>query len=186
MSIAAVILAAGLSTRLGRPKQRLVFDGEMLVERAVRVATEGGFAPLVVVLSDAELMDSVEAKGALALLNRCATDGISSSIAIGVSAAQQRGVAGVVLMTCDQPAVTAEHLRALCAEPEMACGSLYAGRAGIPAYFPAEDFSALLALEGDRGARELLRHARAVANEELAFDIDTEADVVCAREMLEG
>jgi molybdenum cofactor cytidylyltransferase len=51
---------------------------------------------------------------------------------------------------------------------------------GIPAYFPAEKFGELIALRGDVGARELLRLAVAVADEELALDVDTEADLARA------
>jgi CTP:molybdopterin cytidylyltransferase MocA len=93
---------------------------------------------------------------------------------------------GVVVMTCDQVAVAAGHLRALCAEPEVACGSGYAGKVGIPAYFPASAFGALMKLRGDAGARELLRSARVVESEALRFDVDTEEDVERARKLLEG
>src|SRR5690242_640035 len=47
---AAVILAAGASTRLGQPKQLIQLGGETLLERAVRVADEAGCWPTVVVL----------------------------------------------------------------------------------------------------------------------------------------
>ena len=60
-------------------------------------------------------------------------------------------------------------------------GSAYAGRIGIPAYFPRQDFAALLELTGDKGARELLRASSSISNEELALDIDTEEDVRQAR-----
>jgi CTP:molybdopterin cytidylyltransferase MocA len=52
---------------------------------------------------------------------------------------------------------------------------------GIPAYFPAADFGELLRLEGDTGARELLRSAAAVVCEGLALDVDTEEDLERAR-----
>jgi molybdenum cofactor cytidylyltransferase len=47
---------------------------------------------------------------------------------------------GAVLMTCDQVALTPGHLRALVGDPERVTGSAYAGKIGIPAYFPAEEF----------------------------------------------
>ena len=100
---------------------------------------------------------------------------MASSIRCGVDVA--RASDGVVLMTCDQPALTADHLRALCAELQSPCGSAYAGKVGIPAYFPASAFDSLLQLEGDTGARDLLRNARSVLSENLSFDIDTEEDI---------
>jgi CTP:molybdopterin cytidylyltransferase MocA len=89
-------------------------------------------------------------------------------------------------MACDQPGVRSEHLRALVAEPERVTGSRYAGRTGVPAYFPAASFEALLGLTGDAGAREMLRSAAFVEDEALALDVDTEADVEQARRLAEG
>jgi molybdenum cofactor cytidylyltransferase len=66
-----------------------------------------------------------------------------------------------MILSCDQPRLTADHLRALIeafceqAEPAIAA-SAYAGTLGIPAVFPRQVFSALQALSGDKGARALL------------------------------
>ncbi len=109
---------------------------------------------------------------------------MAASIRCGVARAQELGVAGVVLMACDQVAMRAEHLRALGVEADRVTGSGYAGKLGIPAYFPAESFSELMELRGDVGARALLRGAAAVVEEGLALDVDTEADVERARGLL--
>jgi len=92
---------------------------------------------------------------------------------------------GVVIMSCDQILLQSQHLRALCSVPERITGSAYAGKTGIPAYFPAVTFPALLALRGDVGARDLLRDAASVADENLALDIDTREDLDRARKLLE-
>jgi len=92
-------------------------------------------------------------------------------------AARSFRASGVVLMTCDQVALEADHLRRLLDDPTRIVASSYAGRTGIPAYFPASVFDELLLLRGDTGARDLLRSAKIVANESLALDIDTEEDV---------
>jgi len=184
VKIAAIVLAAGASTRLGRAKQTLVLGGETLVERAVRVAREAGLAPVVVVVAEAAAWTqslgshSRGAQGCIVALNAEASEGMAASIRCGVQAAQP--VEGAVVMTCDQPALLPGHLRALCAEPATVTGSGYAGRVGVPAYFPAASFRALRALRGDVGARELLRTARVVVDESLALDVDTEADVARA------
>jgi CTP:molybdopterin cytidylyltransferase MocA len=68
--------------------------------------------------------------------------------------------------------------------PGRVTGSRYAGRVGIPAYFPAESFGELMELKGDVGARELLLAAWAVVEEELAVDVDTEEDLAKARAAL--
>ena len=81
-------------------------------------------------------------------------------------------VEGVVLLTCDMPAVTAEHLRGLCAG-EAVAASGYGGRRGVPAHFPRASFAALGRMEGDAGARELLREARVVELPGGELDVDT-------------
>jgi CTP:molybdopterin cytidylyltransferase MocA len=102
-----------------------------------------------------------------------------------VEQAKEMGVSGVVLMSCDQVALTPGHLRALVGDPERITGSAYAGKIGIPAYFPAASFPELLALRGDTGARELLRGAASVTDESLTLDIDTQEDFDRARKLLE-
>ena len=185
MPIAAIILAAGSSSRLGRPKQTVVLAGETLVERAVRVATEAGLSPVIAVILDSTLIDRLQQAGATVLLNRKAYEGMSTSIHTGIRWAKSINPSGAVLMACDQPALTSTHLRALCEQPDSPTGSGYSGKIGIPAYFPASCFDSLLQLQGDTGARDLLRSAHAVAAEDLTLDIDSEADLQRARTLLE-
>ncbi len=183
---AAVVLAAGASRRLGRPKQNVVIDGETLVERAVRVAMEAELSPVIVVVNpEGDFGYSLQQRGCLIVVNEGAAEGMAASIRRGVKVAQMLRAAGVVVMACDQPGVRAEHLRSLRAEPGRVTGSRYAGRTGVPAYFPAASFEALLGLTGDAGARELLREASFVEDEALALDVDTEADVERARRLVE-
>jgi CTP:molybdopterin cytidylyltransferase MocA len=180
---AAVVLAAGASSRLGEPKQLVMLGGETLLERAVRVAGEAGLSPVIVIVRDVALIETLQALGAQVLLNRKFYEGMSTSIHAGVRWAGGMKADGVVLMTCDQPTVTAEHLRELCAKPELIAGSGYAGKIGVPAYFPSSRFGELMKLCGDAGARELLSGARAVNCEALGLDIDTEDDLKRAREL---
>jgi CTP:molybdopterin cytidylyltransferase MocA len=156
--------------------------GETLLERAVRVATEAGLQPVIVVVRDAEVGSSL--LGCEVVVNELADEGMAASIRCGVARAGEIGVAGAVVMACDQVALREEHLRELCAEVDRVTGSGYAGKVGIPAYFPKEGFGELMMLRGDVGARELLRGAWAVVDEGLALDVDTEADVDRATEML--
>lgn len=179
MSVAAVVLAAGASRRLGRAKQNVEIGGETLLERALRVAFEAGLEPVIVVVRDAEV--ACELQGCEVVVNGLAEEGIASSIRCGVERAGELGVAGLVVMACDQVALRAEHIRELCAEADRVTGSGYAGKVGIPAYFPEEKFGELMKLRGDVGARELLRGAVTVVDEGLSLDVDTESDVEQAR-----
>ena len=176
-----MILAAGASSRLGHPKQLVEVGGERLLDRAVRVATEAGLAPLVVVLgAEAKRVSEVcDLRRVWVVVNARWAEGMGSSIREGVELVEGFAeVSGVVVMTCDMPGVTPEHLSALRAEPGETVASRYAGRCGVPGYFPRAVFPELRGLSGDTGARELLRSARAVKLADGGeLDIDTAEDV---------
>jgi molybdenum cofactor cytidylyltransferase len=185
---AAVVLAAGASSRLGQPKQLIQVAGETLLERSIRIAREAGCAPVVVVLGAGS--DEVSARcsltDAIVVVNFDWEEGMASSIRAGLAAlesvitGQPGDCHGVLLMTCDQPAVTPGHLRALMASGALTA-SAYAGRRGVPAYFPAANLSALQRLSGDSGARSLLRAASAIELPGGELDIDTPADLALLR-----
>lgn len=185
----AVILAAGASTRLGSLKQLATLGDEMLVRRAVRVAREAGCAPLIVVLgaeATRVLLDGLP-DDAVPVINEQWQEGMASSIRAGVRACgiAAKEAEGLVVMTCDQPAVTSQHLQQLMSGGGIRA-SRYAGRNGVPAFFPKEYFHALAALEGDAGARALLEDARYEELEGGELDVDTVEDLERARELLAG
>jgi CTP:molybdopterin cytidylyltransferase MocA len=184
VKVAAVVLAAGSSRRLGRPKQEVRLGGETLLERTVRVAHLASLCPLYVVLAASH---AAGLDGRVTVLrNPDAGEGMAASIRVGVAAAVAAGVCGVVILACDQPAVTAEHLRAIAKGQNEVIASEYAGRKGVPAYFPASVFGELLKLRGDIGARELLRSARALPLPHGELDIDTEDDLARAGRLYES
>jgi CTP:molybdopterin cytidylyltransferase MocA len=181
--LSGVLLAAGGSRRLGRPKQLLTWDGETLVRRAARAALAAGVDELIVVVG-AERAAVAAALAGLALRlveNESWPEGIGGSIAAGVRAASG---AAVLLLLADQPGVDAPLLTELIAgmragHERVACG--YAGVVGVPALFSApSDLAALRELSGDRGARELLRRVDrpvlSIPAERARHDIDDEAD----------
>jgi molybdenum cofactor cytidylyltransferase len=158
MRVVAVVLAAGFSRRLGRPKQEVVFEGETLLARATRVA--GEVADEVVVVTRE--------------INPEAEEGMASSIRAGVARA---GTDARILITlCDQPLVTADHLRALIAIDAPIVATAYSGIAGVPAIFAPEFVPELLALRGDVGARSIIeKHgAKLVFFDDAAMDVDVE------------
>jgi molybdenum cofactor cytidylyltransferase len=167
-SIAAIIVAAGSSSRLGQPKQLLSIDGEPMLQRAVRIAREAGASPVFVVLgAHRELIAShIDLTSATIVTKNDWQEGLASSIRAGVRAVEQQApdALGLLLTVCDQPRVTAEHLRsmidafAMRSESE-AIASVYAGTRGIPAVFPWRASGDLCALRGDKGARGLLAKA---------------------------
>lgn len=179
-----VVLAAGASRRLGRPKALLVHEGESLLRRVARLAT-GTQALDVVVVVGAEASLAREIEGLPARIVACAgwDEGMAASLRAGVAALDRR-CAGALVLLCDQPALDAAHLDRLLAawraQPLHAVASSYAGIHGVPAILPRAWFAELAALRGDAGARELLRAragVSAIANPALARDLDTPADL---------
>lgn len=170
----AIVLAAGSSTRLGRPKQLLTLDSETLVARATRIAREAVGEVLVVIPTwggGAGWPDD-----APTVVNHHADEGVASSIRLGVGACD----GDVLLVLCDQPRITAAHLRALVDANAPIAATAYAGIVGVPAYFSRIYRSELLALRRDVGARRILEAHRdlvaAIPFEDAAIDIDTEED----------
>jgi molybdenum cofactor cytidylyltransferase len=169
---AAVVLAAGPSTRLGQPKQLVRIDGESLLHRTARLALEVGCSPALVVLGfEAEtLRAELHGLNIDLVVNHEWHEGMGASLRSGMEALRDSDPQphAVLILVCDQPRLTADHLRTLLARHQSArpvaiTASVYARRAGVPAIFSAKLFSALLASSGDRGARDLIRaHAAEV------------------------
>ncbi|HZE57088.1 MAG TPA: nucleotidyltransferase family protein [Chthoniobacterales bacterium] len=184
--IGAVVLAAGGSSRFGRPKQLLTFRGETLVRRAVRAAAEAGCDPVIVVVGD--LGDSIRSEldirdsrissftalengtrgggggihigGAMVVENAQWRRGLGTSIRRGL---QEIGGSAdaVVLVTCDQPLVGGSVIVQLIAAQQKTgkpiIASSYANTLGVPALFERSYFEALLALPDDSGAKKLIQ-----------------------------
>lgn len=180
----AVVLAAGASVRLGRPKALVVCGerGETLVRRACRVAL--GAAAHVIVVSRPGLDLGVADLSVTVVENPDAATGMASSIRVGIATLAERDVEVALVLAVDQPLVETTDLQALLAalasETPMVAAA-YEDTVGIPAAFRREVFASLLELTGDHGARYLLRrdgHGVArVAMAHAAVDIDTPADV---------
>jgi CTP:molybdopterin cytidylyltransferase MocA len=165
--VAAIIAAAGSSSRLGQPKQLLMVEGEPMLQRAVRFAHEAAASPVFVVIGAhrEQIESGVDFATAKIIVNDEWEEGLASSIRAGMEAVKTHApdATGVLLMVCDQPRVTGEHLRRMIGHfresPEEAVASVYAGGRGTPAIFPRAAFGDLSALRGDKGARGLLSRA---------------------------
>jgi molybdenum cofactor cytidylyltransferase len=165
VSVAAIVLAAGASRRLGQPKQLLVYEGETLLERAIRLAAEAGTTPILTILGAHReaILAAISFNRTVSVINDNWGKGIATSIHAGLESldAIVPQADSALILSCDQPRLTADHLRDLIkafeaqAEPSIAA-SAYAGVVGIPAIFPRLVFPHLLALRGDQGARAIL------------------------------
>jgi CTP:molybdopterin cytidylyltransferase MocA len=187
-AVAALLLAAGASRRLGAVKQLLRDEHDVpLTARLAKTALEAGCVPVLVVTGSAaeeveravrEALDD-DTTGVTFVRNAAWAEGMATSIRAGVEAAGASDA--VLLLAADQPAVTAAHLRALLAAHARHGGrvvSTYDGVHGIPAVWPRADHAALCALTGDRGAKAVLRGDEdAIPLAGGALDLDTPEDV---------
>jgi molybdenum cofactor cytidylyltransferase len=190
-AVAAIVLAAGGSRRLARPKQLIQKDGESLLRRTARLALSAGCGPVVVVLgSQAELMIAQLAGLEVeAAINRDWESGMASSVRSGLEALPQHPSKPVMILVCDQPRLTEETLAALIRahrtwipeRPPDITASTYAGVKGVPAIFSRTVVPALMQLSGDEGARKIISNARwKVATVEFpggTADIDLPSDL---------
>ncbi len=186
--IGVLILAAGASARMGRPKQLLLYRGQTLIRWAVESALASVCRPIVVVVgAQAELVkNELEHLPVLVADNGEWQKGMSSSIRIGIETLVTCGVEmeGAVIMLCDQPFVTTGLVNALIETRrktgKMIVASEYGETRGVPAFFSRQLFSELTALEGNEGARQVIaNHPDVVATvcfAEGVVDVDTPQD----------
>ncbi len=180
-----VILAAGASSRLGRPKQLLPYLGKTLVEHAARTAIASGADEVVVVVGADASAVKEKLKGLKIRIvhNADWAEGMGSSVRHGVGALSG-DIECVVLALCDQPRMTPDLLRDLAVRhfesgaPIVA--SSYDGVIGAPSAFGQIHFADLMSLRGDSGAREIIRRSPNPV-ETVSFsggnvDVDTPAD----------
>ena len=165
MNVWAVLLAAGLSRRLGQPKQLLRLNGETLVRRAARAVLDAGYAGVVAVIPPGELGQRV----------RAALDGLplvlaeNSELEVGLSGSFRAGIAALPpevaaanFALADMPFVMAEHHRAVREAFEQTNAPLVLARFGAdkvrapPHLFRADLFAGFTQL-GDHGPKHLIQ-----------------------------
>lgn len=182
MSAAGVVLAAGASRRLGRPKQLLDYRGRTLLDAVLATARASGLSQVVVALGGSadEVRSRVDLAGVDVALNPDFGDGCSTSIRTALSRVDD-DVDGVVLLLGDQPGVTVETIGTLLAAREHAVGvCAYDDGLGHPLWFHRSMFATLAGLHGDKAVWKLVDSgddvARVVVPGDVPRDVDTWAD----------
>ena len=186
--VGTVVLAAGSSSRMGRPKQTLQYRGESLLRRAALAALGAGCRPVVVVTGANAGLSRRELGGldVREVLNPMWETGMASSIRAGVEdlITADADLAAAVLLLCDQPHVTADVISRL-VETHRTNGSpivasTYGGSYGVPALFGRTHFAELARLEGAAGAKQVIKRHAEVAHflpfADGEVDVDTPDD----------
>ena len=186
MKIAALILAAGMSSRMGTAKQLLPYKQNTLLGWAIEHAVKSEVNTVYCVLgaNATEIASSISKYPIETIHNPNYQNGLSSSIISGIEYIKALDYDAVLMLLCDQPNVDATYINTLLSKfksnPNYIVASSYKNRKGVPAVFPKEQFSNLLNLKDDKGAKLLLNSTdSSVITVETPidlFDIDTPDD----------
>ncbi|TDQ11049.1 nucleotidyltransferase family protein [Pedobacter metabolipauper] len=188
MSTGIIILAAGNSSRLGKPKQLLTYQGKTLLQIVCDEALKTTYKPVIVVLgaySDT-ILEQQSQEGITCIINERWQDGMSSSISAGILALlnSQPDIQNVIIAVADQVFITHAIFEKLVAQRELngksMVASSYAQTIGSPVLFNKKYFHQLLSLTGNHGAKHILKQhpddIDTIAFELGHIDIDTETD----------
>jgi len=184
---AVLILAAGKSNRLGRPKQLVKIDNKYLLEKTIEMASQLKRIDLHIILgaySD-QILKSIDIKHPF-YFNPDWKDGMGSSIAYGIDQIKDMGYKAVVLCVCDQPYLETHHIEQLITAYGTQSGfdiiqSKYDQGNGPPVLFGSNYFDQLAQMKGDQGAKYIVNEFPLVVTQ-VSFpkgniDIDREEDL---------
>lgn len=188
MNTGIIILAAGNSSRLGRPKQLLTFGSKTLLSIVMDEALKTSYKPILVVTGAhaTEITEKHRSSGVLYVHNPDWESGMASSIVKGIGAILDinSNLDNIILAVADQVMIHAKIFEKLQEKHQLtgkeiiACS--YSETIGTPVLFNKKYFGKLLQLRGEAGAKKLLLQypsdIELIKFENGEIDIDTEAD----------
>ncbi|MEJ6981784.1 nucleotidyltransferase family protein [Pedobacter sp. P351] len=160
-----IILAAGSSSRLGQPKQKLIYKGKSLLRHAIDEGLASLCSVVVLVLGSDAVTNRREAEMCPDIhitINQNWEDGMASSIKAGISELLtiDPHISQAIIMLCDQPFVNADILNKLIKEKMLSSKDIsacsYNNTIGTPVLFDRSFFPLLISLEGSQGAKSLV------------------------------
>jgi molybdenum cofactor cytidylyltransferase len=186
--VAAIILAAGKSSRLRRPKQLLPFRGSTLIRHVAQVAlfSQADFVIAVLGAFQLRIRKEIQFLDIDVVRNIFWFRGLGASIKAGIHAAIERDpdIQGFLLMQCDQPLISEDYLDSMIAQfaHSKIIASGYGGSFGVPSLIHRDYANELLALDDSACAKEFLdRHKDEVNVLEFdagELDVDTPSDLI--------
>ena len=178
MKINAILMASGLSQRMGENKLMLEFKGKKIYEHTLDLLEEVGFDEVIVASSYKEILEDARARGFVAVENADNEIGKSSSIKLGVRKTDED--ANMMFFVADQPLLrkeTCEKLIESFKENKLMTYPVVGMRRGAPVIFPASFRERLLSLEADQGGMIFAKDGKTnkvpIENEDELLDIDT-------------
>jgi molybdenum cofactor cytidylyltransferase len=186
-NIHGIVLAAGASTRMGKPKPLLEADGTTFLERAIKLLRTAGCTYVVAVVNDSDdwIARVADSSGAAVVINDRADSEQIDSLQLAIANLPD-GYDAVVVLPVDFPRVKQETVNALLQQfsrkPAAVLSPAHKGRAGHPVIFSRDVVTELLRPDLPDGARSVIeRHTRDAQTLEVddagvLIDIDTPAD----------
>ncbi len=182
-----IILAAGQSSRMGKPKQQLQYQGNSLLQHTINIALQSPYRPVIVVLGAFadDIIPTIPPKPIDVIINTQWEEGMASSIRAGVDYLQKSpGISNALVMLCDQPHVSSKLLTDIVRMKNQSGRSIvacaYNNTIGVPVLFDQKYFPELLSLTGQEGAKKILAgHSADITTIDFplgAVDIDTMED----------
>lgn len=184
----AVILAAGSSSRMGKPKQFLKIDNETLIQKAANTAMDAGAGETIIVAGlDHDLIKTELHRSTIqVIVNPHSELGMGNSLKFGVDFVMKSysNYEATVVMVCDQPLVTSSHLEKIITEHKNTkspiVASFYSERNGVPVLFHRSMYERLLTIKDQQGAKYIIEQnptlVKSVDFPEGAIDLDTPED----------
>jgi len=189
--VEGIILAAGLSKRMGVPKTLIEFDGDTVIGRVVKASLGSDLHTVALVTgsSDLKAVEATVADSSSRLsivVNPSPEEGMSSSLRIGLAAVSSDAKGAMVLLA-DQPFISAEIINRLLSffrlDDDKIIVPVIGDRRTTPVIFPARLFLELMSVEGDVGGRDVLKgHPAEIVQVEMGscyddMDLDTPEDL---------
>jgi len=183
VTIAGIILAAGMSRRMGENKLLLTTGGEPMVRHAASLCQAAGLSPIIAVLGHQadQLRQALADLPVQCVINENFATGMASSLSTGLDALPAE-TSGVLVCLGDMPLVTTGDVFAICAafapaRNHAVCIPVHEGRRGNPVLLGRQIFDDLASISGDEGAKTIIRkHADLVvevqAGPGVLMDID--------------
>jgi molybdenum cofactor cytidylyltransferase len=184
MNVTGIVLAAGTSSRMGQPKQLLLYEGTSLVRRAAEAAVGSKTRQTIVVTGAASQQVDAQLTGLAVMLvhNDDYAQGMSTSLKAGLRAVRPE-VDAVVVLLADQPFVSSKIIDGLIDVHQQTGAKVvrprYGGQPGNPVLWDQSLFGELMEQTGDQGGRALLQKYREeiawldLPDETVQTDIDT-------------
>lgn len=178
MKISCIIMASGLSKRMGENKLLLDFNGKKLYQHTFDVIDQIDFDEVILASSYDEILEDGKSRGYKSILNENNEEGKASSIRIGVENADQDSA--LMFFVADQPLLkleTVEELIKAYKDNEVITYPVVNRRRGAPVIFPSSFRDGLMSLKGDAGGMLLVKdnpvNEVKIDDESELMDIDT-------------